>query len=83
MFVADFFAGIIFYFLLSEQRSSYGEHRCVTHLYHIPLGIFDCVMGKAVLPKLFANYIVQAKCYSVQSQPATNRCCYTFVTRVR
>ena len=68
MFLADFFAGIIFYFLLSEQRSSYGEHRCVlTHLYHIPLGIFDCVMGKAVLPKLFANYIVQAKRCSVQS----------------
>ena len=27
MFVAGFFAGVIFYFLLSEQRSSYGEHR--------------------------------------------------------
>ena len=23
---------------------SYGDHRCVTHLYHIPLGIFYCVI---------------------------------------
>ena len=22
-----------------------GDHRCVTHLYHIPMWIFDCVLG--------------------------------------
>ena len=21
------------------------DHRCVTHLYHIPMWIFDCVLG--------------------------------------
>ena len=31
--------------LLSGQRSSYGDHRCVTPLYCIPMWIFDCVMG--------------------------------------
>ena len=39
-----FFAG---YFVLSEQRSSYGDHRCVTPLYVIPMGIFVYVMDWA------------------------------------
>ena len=39
--------------LLSEQRR-FNQHRCVTPLYHIPLGIFDCVIGKA---QIVANEI--------------------------
>ena len=37
--------GHVFYaaFLLPEQRSSYGDHRCVTPLYRIPIGSFNCV----------------------------------------
>ena len=31
---------------LSGQRSSHGHHRCVTHLYRIPVWSFDCVIGK-------------------------------------
>jgi hypothetical protein len=38
---------------LSIQRSSYEEHRCVTHLYGIPLFIFyyalDCAKDYAFL----------------------------------
>ena len=30
--------------LLSGQRSSYGHPRCVTPLYRIPMGIFNCVL---------------------------------------
>ena len=33
--------------LLSELRSN-GHHRCVTPLYRIPLGIFDCVLDGRV-----------------------------------
>ena len=36
--------------LLSEQRSSHGHHRCVTPLYLMPMGIFDYVMGKGLVP---------------------------------
>ena len=39
--------------LLSEQRR-FNQHRCVTPLYHIPLGIFNCVIGKA---QIVANEI--------------------------
>ena len=33
-------------FFLSGQRSSPGHDRCVTHLYHIPMWIFDCVIDE-------------------------------------
>ena len=32
--------------LLSGLRSSPGHHRCIALLYVIPIGIFDCVLGK-------------------------------------
>ena len=34
---------------MSGQRSSSGHHRCVTLLYRIPMWIFDCVLGFAIL----------------------------------
>ena len=30
--------------LLAEQRSSVRQHRCVTPLYRIPVGSFNCVL---------------------------------------
>ena len=42
-------------FLLSGQRSSYGHHPCVTHLYSIPLWIFDYVLSKNVIVKHFLS----------------------------
>jgi hypothetical protein len=37
---------------LSRQRSSYGDHCCVTPLYGIPVWSFDCVIDEAYsLPK--------------------------------
>ena len=30
---------------LPEQSSSNGQHPCVTHLYRIPMGIFNCVIN--------------------------------------
>ena len=42
-------------FLLSGQRSSYGHHPCVTHLYRIPLWIFDYVLSKNVIVKHFLS----------------------------
>ena len=33
----------LYFYLLSEPRG-YGHHRCVTHLYRIPMWIFDCIL---------------------------------------
>ena len=37
---------------VSEQRSSFGHHRCVTPLYHIPVWVLSCVMEYPKLPAL-------------------------------
>ena len=36
--------------LLSWQRSSNGQHRCVTPLYLIPVGSFNCVINSTAYP---------------------------------
>ena len=52
-------------FLSSGRRSSSGQHRCVTHLYRIPMWNFDCVIDFAVLvliSSLLINFCIAFDC---------------------
>ena len=64
-----FFCG--YKFLLSEQRR-YGQHRCVTLLYRIPMGSFDCVMSRPIT-------VVQVAFGSIRFLRGRSSTCHRFI----
>ena len=47
--------------MLSERRSSYGHHRCVTPLYRIPMGIFSHIIFSVTSVRSLFGYSAQSK----------------------
>ena len=43
--------------LMPGQRSSFEQHRCVTHLYVIPMGNFNCAMRFAKQVMLYKQLL--------------------------
>ena len=43
------------------QRSSFGDHRCVTHLYCIPMWGFNCEAGRTEHKMCKANEVATHK----------------------
>ena len=58
-------AGVILLFLdkkqsfLSKLKPSFAHHRCVTHLYRIPLFIFNYALNKSILINCVSVYLWQ------------------------